>query len=146
MILWDILKFLLILGLIVSSLLYAATHISYKTFEYNTCKVCASTIHNEGLCAGRPIQQGESIGVVTTLLSPIEFRDSELGKYMNHLSEKNNIDFYPLFYEQRIDIYGYANREIDENEELTGDYTSTYAPKPNFIDTGNNSKLFEDVT
>ena len=140
--LWGILKFCLILGIVIASLIYAATHISPKIFENNTVKICASSIHDRGLCCGRPVQQGESVGLISTILSPDTFRDSEYGKYVNH-STKNNIDFYPLYYSDRIDVYGYANRDIDENEEIFGDYTSMLAPKPNFVDSSTNAKLFE---
>lgn len=138
---WDSLKFILILGIITFTLVYTAINITPQCFDHNTCYKCASSIHDKGLCAGKNIENGESIGHMCRLYSGVDYKDSEQGKLINH-SNKGNIDFLPLYKDKYIDIYGYANKDIDKDCELITDFTQKFFPKPNFIDKGNNNNLF----
>ena len=138
---WNISKFIFIFSIITFTLVYTAKNITPKCFNNNSLKVCSSSIHDEGLCAGKNIYKDESIGHISRIYSGIDFNDTSFGKFLNH-SQKPNIEFLPLYRDGYIDIYGYAIKDIDQDTELTADYTSKWSPKPNFVDTNDNYNLF----
>lgn len=122
-----------ILWIFVTSVIFITTWQMFapQYFENNSIKKCVSSTHMRGLCANKNFKSGESIGHFSTILSTDKFEDSKYGQFINH-SDTNNVDLYAIQYNNRLDIYGYANKNIGNGEELTANYNDDYAPTPNF--------------
>lgn len=99
-------------------------------FDFSKIRKCASGTNMRGLCTNKDLQKGEAIGKIYSIESKDKSTDSELGKLINH-SKKGNVDLYTLEYKNRIDVYGYLNKDVKSGEELTADFLADDAPKPN---------------
>jgi hypothetical protein len=91
-----------------------------------------SGIHGKGLFTSKALRKGESIGHLSTIYNCYVFKDDGLGGLINH-SKNPNISLYHMTDGQKIKVYGRANRSLPARSELTADYTSPLAPKPNFV-------------
>ena len=91
-----------------------------------------SGIHGKGLFTRKALRKGESIGHLSTIFNCYSFKDDGLGGLINQ-SKKPNVSLYHMIDGQKIKVYGRANQAVHANGELTADYTSPLAPKPNFM-------------
>ena len=96
-----------------------------------------SSIQGNGLFTKKNLNKGDSIGLLSTIISKNKFIDSN-GHYINH-SNNNNVDLNIKVDNNKIYVYGHANKYIVKNTELTANYNHIYAPKPNFI----NNDMFD---
>ena len=96
--------------------------------------VARSPIEGKGLFCSKDINTGEYICVLSTVYSNSHFKDTPLGRYINH-SEHNNVDLHVIkdTSNRIIYVYGISNKYIPKGTELTANYRDNHAPKPNFI-------------
>lgn len=92
-----------------------------------------SIIEGKGLFCKKSIKKGSCVGLLAKVYGDDVFDDKPFGRYINH-SDENNLDLKIIkdIENKIIYVLGIANKYIEKGEELTADYLSRYAPKPNF--------------
>ena len=93
-----------------------------------------SSIEGNGLFSKINIKKGTCIGLLARVYGDAKFDDIPYGIYINH-SQNCNINLKITIDKKKRIIYviGIAKDYIRSGEELTADYNSKYAPKPNFL-------------
>jgi len=89
-----------------------------------------SKIHGNGIIAKRHIPENSIIGIAMTFsFIIIPYITDDLGKWINHSYNPNS---YIYYYMPDNVYYLVANRNIENNEEITMDYNDTpwYIRKP----------------
>ena len=120
--LWGLFKRLVFYAMIIFLVTTAMTYFAPKAFEDNTLKRCSSKDHGFGICAGRTLEKGDSIGLIFTKGKEGQVKYTEVGQSINKAGKSGveaNMMLQPLFLEDgRVDMYGYAMRGIEEGEEV----------------------------
>ena len=93
-----------------------------------------SLIEGYGLYSNINLKKGTCVGVLARVYGDSKFDDLPHGRFINH-STNCNLDLKITIDEKKKIIYvlGVANENINVGTELTADYHSKYAPKPNFV-------------
>ena len=93
-----------------------------------------SSIDGYGLYSNINLKKGTCIGVLARVYGDSKFDDLPHGRFINH-SNNCNLDLGIIINNTNKIIYvlGIAKEDIKKGTELTADYNSKYAPKPNFL-------------
>jgi len=105
----------------------------------NILYIDKSFIDGSGLFSKINLRKGNCVGLLARVYGDSKFDDFPFGKYINH-SNYCNLDLKITIDNTNKIIYvlGIAREDIERGTELTADYNSKYAPKPNFL----NKNLF----
>jgi len=116
---WGLFKKLMFFVILLVGLSWGIMTFSPKTFEENTVQRCI-TDNGIGLCAGKSLPKGYSIGLIgkmnQDIKSPIW---NETGKLLSGGSSGNIVLKELPIEEGRVDIYGYTTKAISEGDRLT---------------------------
>ena len=93
-----------------------------------------SFIDGYGLYSKINLRKGNCIGLLARVYSDTKFNDLPFGRFINH-SNDCNLDLKLTIDNTNkiIFVLGIAKEDIKRGIELTVDYNSEYAPKPNFL-------------
>lgn len=93
-----------------------------------------SFIDGHGLFSKVILKKGTCIGLLARVYSDSNFDDLPFGRFINHSNNCNiNLKLTIDNTNKIIFVLGIAKEDIKRGTELTVDYNSKYAPKPNFL-------------
>lgn len=85
-----------------------------------------------GACVTTALDRGTPLGLVASVTGPTTHTHTMFGKSLKH-AKSPNVDLLPIVVGKRIDLYAYTIENVEAGQELTIDYTSMRAPKPNRV-------------
>ena len=102
----------------------------------NILYIDKSFIDGSGLYSKINLRKGNCVGLLARIYGNSEFDDLPFGRFINH-SNESNLDLKLTIDNTNkiIFVLGIAKKDIKKGTELTADYNSKYAPKPNFLNT-----------
>ena len=117
---WGLFKKFIFFFMLMVGLSWAIHTFSPKTFEENTVQKCIKDT-GVGLCAGKPLPKGFSIGLVGKMNKSIKVPVwTETGELLfTKEGAPANVTLKELPLEDgRIDIYGYTTKPISNGDQL----------------------------
>ena len=118
--LWNLCKKLFLFMLIGMGVAAALFHFSPKTFNDKVVERCSTKTSGMGLCAGKKLSKGSTIGLVVRIdANKNKPESTEYGSLIRQSKDQTNITLQPLYINDKmVDFYGYTTRDIDEGEEI----------------------------
>jgi hypothetical protein len=116
---WNFIKKILLFALIGMSIAAALIHFSPKSFNDKLVERCSSASSGMGLCAGKKLPKGSSIGMLLRIEKTQQPKYTNYGSLIKKSLEHKNVELIPLYINDSVtDFYAYTTRDIEEGEEF----------------------------